>query len=108
VREHHRIVAELSVFVELEGADAVPGLARDLSLGGAFIESSLVPPFGTIVTLRLTGPELRFPGVVRWTSERGFGLQFGLLGARETHGLVKLLAELRQAPASDGNRASGF
>jgi len=113
VREHHRVTAAFAVTCQLEGGVTLTGVARDLSLGGAFVESGTIPPFGTPVTLSLRfaadGPELRFPGLVRWSSDRGFGMQFGLIGARETHDLIKLLNDLRQSPstAPDG-RASGF
>lgn len=31
--------------------------------------------------------EVSLPGFIRWTAARGFGVQFGLLGARETHAI---------------------
>jgi hypothetical protein len=30
------------------------------------------------------------PGTVRWTSERGVGIQFGLLGTQETHAITEI------------------
>ncbi len=33
----------------------------------------------------------RVPAVVRWSKSDGFGVQFGLLGAVETHLIAKLL-----------------
>jgi hypothetical protein len=112
VREHHRVSTEFAVRCEVHGGGTVMGVARDLSLGGAFIESNTIVAFGTPVTLFLrakaSGPDLVFPGVARWSNDRGFGMQFGLIGARETHDLIKLLAELRQNATPDGGRASGF
>jgi len=76
-------------------APPVLGTARDIGIGGVFIESAELPAFGTevVVVGRLPGTqtELRLPGVVRWANPDGFGVQFGLLGARETHALSALL-----------------
>ena len=35
----------------------------------------------------------QIPGVVRWTRPDGMGVQFGLLGARETHAITELTKE---------------
>jgi type IV pilus assembly protein PilZ len=42
---------------------------------------------------RFTGTkgDLRLPAIVRWTKPDGFGVQFGSLGARETHAISQLL-----------------
>jgi type IV pilus assembly protein PilZ len=84
----------MAVSCERRDAPAVQGTARDIGIGGVFIESSETLPFGTevIVVGRLpgTGIELRLPGVVRWAKPDGFGVQFGLLGARETHAISAL------------------
>jgi type IV pilus assembly protein PilZ len=32
------------------------------------------------------------PGIVRWTNAHGMGVQFGLLGAKETHTITELVA----------------
>jgi len=48
------------------------------------------------VTLEFETVELRglkIPGIVRWTKGDGFGVQFQLLGARETHGLALLVSK---------------
>jgi Tfp pilus assembly protein PilZ len=79
-----------------EGA-AFGGVAKDLSLGGLFIECSEDLPFGTklTITLRLPGDldESKIPGVVRWNKPGGIGVQFGLLGAKETHLLAQLMRQ---------------
>lgn len=58
-----------------------------------FVESSEVPAFGAnvSVTFRENQIAVPLPGIVRWTKPEGFGVQFQLLGARETHALAKLL-----------------
>jgi type IV pilus assembly protein PilZ len=76
------------------------GVVRDLGVGGAFIECIEALPFGTEVLiigqLPPSGADLRLPSVVRWTKPDGFGVQFGLLGARETHAISVLLSAERQ------------
>jgi type IV pilus assembly protein PilZ len=70
-------------------------MARDISIGGMFVESGEILPFGTELTIavRLPGTkaDLRLPAIVRWAKPSGFGVQFGSLGARETHAISQLL-----------------
>lgn len=69
------------------------GVTRDLAVGGAFIESTEIPAFGSKVKmeLKLPGSEpLHIAAIVRWTKPDGFGVQFQLLGAKETWALAKL------------------
>jgi type IV pilus assembly protein PilZ len=65
------------------------GRAKDISIGGTFIETDAPFPPGTEVVVHLVLPERRramdLPAIVRWTARDGIGVQFGLLGARETH-----------------------
>jgi type IV pilus assembly protein PilZ len=64
-----------------------------------FLECSTLPAFGTQLKIRCRLPGARedytLPAVVRWTREGGFGVQFGLLGARETHALTELMRSER-------------
>jgi type IV pilus assembly protein PilZ len=94
-RVHPRVTVEMPVVCETQSGESIAGVARDISLGGIFVESSNSPPFGTSVTVvgalpGLSG-EAKLPGIVRWGKPGGFGVQFGLLGARETHAITKLL-----------------
>ena len=80
-----------------EAADGTSfaGEAKDISLGGMYVACEHAPVFGAEVTVvgKLPGVngELRLPGVVRWSKAGGFGVQFGLLGARETHTITRLM-----------------
>jgi hypothetical protein len=60
-----------------------------------YVVSTEQPAFGTelTITARLPGSkkDVRLPAVVRWTKADGFGDQFGLLGALETHLLSELM-----------------
>lgn len=72
------------------------GLCRNLSLGGAHIETDTPAPFGARVTVRLSLPGLAtegLPGIVRWVKPDKMGIQFGLLGARETYAITRALAD---------------
>lgn len=70
------------------------GEARDLSLGGMFVETATPPPFGTRVLVSIEVPAstatLQVAAVVRWVDDTGIGLQFMNLGALETHQLIEL------------------
>ena len=85
--------AELSTEVTVSAADGLTFTtqSRDVGLGGIFLVGPMRVPIGTQVSLRFELPvqgPLSVPAFVRWSTGRGFGLQFGLLGARETHALV--------------------
>ncbi len=94
-RVHPRVPINVDVSCERKDGPAVSGVAKDLSLGGMFIESEQAVEFGTDLTIvtRLPGAsgDSRLPAVVRWAKPGGFGVQFGLLGARETHAITSLL-----------------
>ena len=96
-RQHPRIPIQLDVSCESADGSVVTGSASDISLGGAFIEAEEAPAFGSKVTIvtRLPGlePAARLPGIVRWSKPGGFGVQFGLLGARETHAITELMKQ---------------
>lgn len=93
-RSHPRVPLSADLTCEVKDGDPVLGRAKDISVGGMFIESDTKLSFGQEVTivLRLPGSKAdsRLPGVVRWLNPGGFGVQFGLLGARETHAISEL------------------
>ena len=94
-RTHPRVSIGLAVRCEVKDGPVITGNGRDISLGGMFIEASEVPAFGTPVTVvaRLPGAQddARLPAVVRWNKAGGFGVQFGLMGARDTHAITRLM-----------------
>ena len=72
--------------------------ARDVSVGGMFVEADVAPAFGAQVTIIGDfpgGPGMKIPAIVRWLKSDGFGVQFGLLGAHETHVLASLVSKNR-------------
>ena len=94
-RTHPRVTVDLAVSCEPKNGAAFPGVARDISIGGMFVEAAEQVPFGTDITIVLRLPGLkadsRLPGVVRWSKPGGLGVQFGLLGARETHAISEMM-----------------
>jgi hypothetical protein len=99
-RAHSRVSFTVQVTCTTEGGAVVNGRTRDLSVGGAFIESDEIPAFGSkiVVALGVAGAEnIQLSAIVRWTKPEGFGVQFQLLGAKETYLLAKL-SSARAAP----------
>lgn len=93
-RHHPRSLVRVAVTCELPGGVTLEGTAKDISLGGMFVETEGAPAFATAITITMPLPGVgpaRLPAVVRWTKSNGFGVQFGLLGARETHAISKLI-----------------
>jgi hypothetical protein len=94
-RSHPRVPLNADVTCEVSGGESINGRAKDISVGGMFIESETKVSFGTEVTIVLRLPNTkansRLPAVIRWLNPGGFGVQFGLLGARETHAISELL-----------------
>jgi type IV pilus assembly protein PilZ len=97
LRRHARVTADATtVTVGVEGAAPISGVAKDISVGGVFVIVDEPLPFNTSVEVRITlpgqGDALTLPGVVRWTRTDGMGIQFGLLGAKETHAITEFVA----------------
>jgi Tfp pilus assembly protein PilZ len=76
------------------------GVGKDISVGGMFIETESPAPFNAeiVVLTELPGErgQLSLPAVVRWTKPGGMGVQFGLLGARETHVITELTRNAKE------------
>ncbi len=94
-RRHPRRIVRLAVAFQVGDGPRVDAYSRDLSIGGMFITTDKVTPFGAAVSLYMHLPgvkqEVTVKGTVRWTEPDGMGVQFGLMGARETHALTQLL-----------------
>ncbi len=94
-RAHARTPINVMVTCEAAGGASFEALARDISVGGMYLEGADVPPFGTQLTIvaMLPGAKklVRLPAIVRWAKPGGFGVQFGLMGAMETHVISELM-----------------
>jgi len=94
----------LGVPVEISGESddflfAVVAVGRDISLGGIFVDTDIPYLFGEHVLIYLALPHdarsMSLPATVRWTCPSGIGLQFGLLGARDTHDITEFTFQSR-------------
>jgi type IV pilus assembly protein PilZ len=100
LRRYQRAPIDVPVEFEAKGAhERFAGRAKDLSIGGMYVEAQAPLSFGVelVVFVRLPGQKAIFalPAVVRWVRPgAGMGLQFGLLGARETHAITELTKAL--------------
>lgn len=68
----------------------------DISVGGMLLAGQSAAKIGEEVVLVFELPklgEVQMPGFVRWSSERGIGIQFGLIGPRETHAIGGLVRQ---------------
>jgi type IV pilus assembly protein PilZ len=94
-RQHPRKVFSSEVTFQVAGGARHEGRCHDVSLGGVFIETDSPLPYGTRVRVFMHLPGLRdesaIDAIVRWSKPTGMGVQFGVMGARETHALTQLL-----------------
>ncbi len=94
-RGHPRVTVQATLLCRRADGSTFEANAKDLSVGGMFVEGEHVVKFGEQLTIELTATgsrkTLSLPAVVRWTRTSGFGVQFGLLGARETHAISELV-----------------
>src|SRR5262249_53431043 len=71
------------------------GVAKDICVGGMFVQTDEPAAFGAEVVVHVTltpdNKALRLPGIVRWTRPNGMGIQFGLIGVRETHAITEVV-----------------
>ena len=71
------------------------GFATDVSIGGAFVETTFPSPSGSKIVLRLWWPgreeEVLLPSVVRWTGKGGMGVEFVSIGGPETAAIRDLV-----------------
>jgi type IV pilus assembly protein PilZ len=94
-RGHPRVDIDVDVVCRRPDGTEFVARAVNISMGGMFLESEHSVSFGGDLRLEFTPPGARkalsLPAVVRWIERVGFGVQFGLIGARETHALSELV-----------------
>lgn len=102
-RRHPRKTVDLAAECELADGRRWSVTLDRMSIGGSFVATAEVQPFGTAMVLHFRladrSAPLAIEAVVRWTSELGMGVQFGSLGGRATYELTEFLAKL---PDDDG------
>jgi hypothetical protein len=84
----------------LAGTTNVLAEARDISANGVFASAQRVafePGARVVVHLHPRGElgVIRLPGIVRRVRSDGVGIQFGALGVREAHVLMRIVAAAR-------------
>ncbi len=100
-RRYVRQPATIALKVMPAGRPSFATESVDLSVGGMFVKhprGAETMVFGEQIELEIDLPELgptRLPAFVRWLRGDGFGLQFGLLGAVQTHALANLVSSQR-------------
>jgi type IV pilus assembly protein PilZ len=99
LRGRPRAALEQLIEFSVNGSDAASryaGVARDISLGGMFIETYVVCSPRDIIVVHVTLPgsmrKMALLAMVRWTTDDGMGVQFGLLGVREMREIAEFLA----------------
>jgi type IV pilus assembly protein PilZ len=99
LRRYQRAPVDVALEFAAKGSqERLPGRAKDISLGGMFVETTSPLRFGVelVIHVTLPGQQAAFamPAVVRWVrAGEGMGVQFGLIGARETHAITELTRE---------------
>jgi hypothetical protein len=80
---------------DMEPSIRLDGIAQDISLGGMFIQTEVIPALGehlvVYVTLPRAARELALPAVVRWTLLAGMGVQFGPMGGRDRDAITEFV-----------------
>ncbi len=98
-RKHPRKTVALAAGWSRPDGPRFEARCSDVSLGGCFLEVEPGAEFGADILVHLALPPAAdghahaavVPGTVRWTRPQGMGIQFGLMGARDTAALLKLL-----------------
>ena len=95
-RHHPRKDLHLPVAFQSGDGPRIDAACDNISLGGMFIETKEPGSYGMTlrITIQLPGlkQETRIDAVVRWHKGTGMGVQFGPMGARETHALTVLIS----------------
>lgn len=107
-RRHPRKEIRVSVAFQLADGRRVEAVSRDMSIGGAFIETDTPAAFASTLPVDLLIPgakqAIRVMATVRWTQRDGMGLQFGLMGVRDTHALTEVLRHAPPSPYGYGDK----
>ena len=94
-RKHPRKIIETPVAFQVGDGPRIDGRCHDLSIGGMFIETSSPAAYGVAVRVFVQLPGLKqetaIDSIVRWAKPTGMGVQFGSMGARETHALTTMM-----------------
>jgi hypothetical protein len=94
-RQNQRYLVDLDVDLRI-GENTLRARAKNLSLGGVYLELAEKTALGERVHLRFTvaGHAVEVDALVRWHGDRGAGVQFDSLRARDVYEIGKYLETL--------------
>lgn len=97
-RQHPRKSIRVPVAFQVAGGERVEASCTDISLGGMFVETPAPAAYGQQIVVHIALPGMKgvtaLASTVRWVKRgAGMGVQFGVMGARETHALLQLVQQ---------------
>jgi hypothetical protein len=94
-RKHQRKQVTAPIAFQIGDGPWIEAESHDIGLGGMFIETLEVAPYGTRIQIYIQLPGMKqetlINAVVRWKKDTGMGVQFDPMGARETYALTQLI-----------------
>lgn len=104
-RASQRFDIDLELYLELPGSGMgwQPSRTRNVSLGGVFVNTETRWPVGTKLHMQLrlpSGAMVEGDAIVRWPDDKGIGLQFDGLRAKDIWVLGKFIESLATNQAS--------
>jgi len=100
-RQHPRTIVESQIAFQVGDGPRIEATCRNISLGGMHIETDQPQPYGKTIRLFMQLPgmknEVMVEAVVRWSKPDGMGIQFGRMGALETHALTQMIGPGQRA-----------
>jgi len=102
-RRYPRVPLEIEVeFVAAGTQERVRAKAKDISLGGMFFETSAPLAYNDKLVVHIVFPGEKTPfalgGTVRWVGATGMGVQFDMMGAKETYVITEYAKSIGASP----------
>ena len=103
-RRYPRVPLDVDAeFVAVGVETRVRARAKDISLGGMFFETSAPLAYNDKLVVHVSLPGQKVPfalsGTVRWVGATGMGVQFDMMGAKETHAITEYAKSLGSTAA---------
>ncbi len=98
-RRYPRVPLDVTVEFLASGVEKrVAAKSKDISLGGMFFETTAPLAYNDKLVVYVTIPGEKAPfalsGTVRWVGPTGMGVQFDLMGAKETYAITEYAKSL--------------
>jgi hypothetical protein len=95
-RKHPRTQVTAPIAFQIGDGPWIEAESQDIGLGGMFIETTETAAYGAPVRIYIQLPGMKqetlIDAIVRWKKDTGMGVQFGVMGARETYALTLLIS----------------